>query len=224
MVLRREILYPNLLECCQYTDDTYWKTIFEDLSYGKAPYGAFISKDTLCCRYKNKDFSYKLITKKDSSKIFAEIYKLLNEKLGLLSENEKLEKANEFARTELRLTSQYKSWADIKKKNLKNMLIELFVVDMKKEHNLTIEEAKYLLSTIIVALTYYKAIDGKKDIEFYNGRIRSINGISFEDRKVIIERDIYGQKGPTEIQDTPPEKILMSDIWKKFLKEKGYNC
>ena len=142
--------------------------------------------------------------------------------MGLLSETEKLEKANEFSRAEARLTSQYKCWADIKKKNLKNMLIELFVVDMMKKHNLSIDEGKYLLSIIIVALTYYKAIDGKKDIEFYEGRIRSINGISFEDGKIIVEREIYGQKGPVEIPDTPPEKTLMSDTWKKFLKEKGY--
>ena len=221
MVLRREIIYPNLLECCQYTDDTYWKITFEDLAYGKAPYGAFISKDTLCCRYKNKDFSYKLTTKKEPSKIFSDIYGLLTEKLGLLSEVEKLVKANEFTRFCDRLTGQYKYWSDIKKKNLKNMLLELFVIDMIKKHNLSIKEGKYLLSIIIVALTYYKAIDGKKDIDFYNGRIRSIDGISFRDGKVIVERNIYGQNGVVDIPDTPLEKNLMSDTWKKFLKEKG---
>ena len=44
------------------------KYIFEDLAYGKTPYGAYFNKDFLCCSFKGKEFSYKLDFKK--SKIF----------------------------------------------------------------------------------------------------------------------------------------------------------
>jgi hypothetical protein len=49
MPAKREIAYPVFLEACQYTEDAYWENIFEELAYGKAPYGTYISKDFLCC-------------------------------------------------------------------------------------------------------------------------------------------------------------------------------
>ena len=60
MPIKREIIYPIFLECCQFTDDKFWENVFEDLAYGKTPYGTYISKDFLCCSYKKKEFSYKI--------------------------------------------------------------------------------------------------------------------------------------------------------------------
>ena len=60
MPIKREIVYPIFLECCQFTDDKFWENVFEDLAYGKTPYGTYISKDFLCCSYKKKEFSYKI--------------------------------------------------------------------------------------------------------------------------------------------------------------------
>ena len=88
MPVKREIIYPIFLECCQFADDIFWETIFEDLAYGRAPSGTYISKDFLNCSYKNKEFSYK-IERKDPENIYNDIYKLLTEKLGILSQKEK---------------------------------------------------------------------------------------------------------------------------------------
>jgi hypothetical protein len=60
MLVKKEIIYPIFLECCQYADDTFWENIFEDLAYGKSPYGTYISKDFLCCGYKKKSLVTKL--------------------------------------------------------------------------------------------------------------------------------------------------------------------
>jgi hypothetical protein len=60
MPVKREIVYPVFLECCQYADDIFWENVFEDLAYGKPPYGTYISKGFLCCSFKNKEFSYKI--------------------------------------------------------------------------------------------------------------------------------------------------------------------
>ena len=60
MTIKKEIIYPIFLECCQYTTDIFWENVFEDLSYGKTPYGTYITKDFLCCNYKEKEFSYKI--------------------------------------------------------------------------------------------------------------------------------------------------------------------
>ena len=52
------------MECSQFITDKFWENIFEDLAYGKSPYGTYISKGSLTCKYKDKEFIYK-IEKKD---------------------------------------------------------------------------------------------------------------------------------------------------------------
>ena len=79
MAIKKEILYPVFLECLQFINDAFWENIFEDLAYGKTPYGTYINKDFLCCNYKNKEFSYK-IEKKDPKTLYNDIYSLLGNK------------------------------------------------------------------------------------------------------------------------------------------------
>jgi len=130
MPIKREIIYPIFLECCQFTDDKFWENVFEDLAYGKTPYGTYISKDFLCCSYKKKEFSYK-IEKKLPKDVYNDVYDLLTNKLGLLSPLEKSKKRKIFKDIEEDITESRKNWNDIKKKNIKELLIELYVARMK---------------------------------------------------------------------------------------------
>ena len=45
MPIKKDIVYPGFIECLQFTEDIFWENIFEDLAYGKTPYGTYISKD-----------------------------------------------------------------------------------------------------------------------------------------------------------------------------------
>ena len=92
--MKREIIYSIFLECSDFCTDNYWKNIFEDLAYGQAPYGTYISKGFFCCNYKNKEFSYK-IEKKDARKLFDDICGLCK-KIGLLSHDDKIQKKIDF--------------------------------------------------------------------------------------------------------------------------------
>ena len=76
MTIKREIIYPFFIEASKFADDIFWENIFEDLAYGKTPYGSYISKDFLSCNYTNKEFSYK-IERKDPHILYTEIYNLL---------------------------------------------------------------------------------------------------------------------------------------------------
>ena len=91
MPIKKEIVYPIFIECCKHATDIFWENIFEDLAYGKTPYGTYISKDFLSCKYKKKEFSYK-IERKLPELIYSEVYDLLSNKLGLLSNYEKIKK------------------------------------------------------------------------------------------------------------------------------------
>ena len=56
----RVLAYPCFLSCTEYTEDEYWKNIFEDLAFGITPQGAYISKNYIISNTKNKEFVYKI--------------------------------------------------------------------------------------------------------------------------------------------------------------------
>ena len=215
MPVKKEIVYPIFLECCQYTEDIYWENVFEDLAYEKAPYGTYISKGFLCCSYKKKEFSYK-IEKKSAETVFNEVYNLLAHKLGLASQTEKTNRRKAFSKFEESIKESRQNWNDIKKKNIRELLIELYVVRMKHKHNLSIKQSRYLASIIMVALAF--KVFTSDDIDYNSGQITRIRGIDFGNKQVKVQRDLYN----LDISFAPNivlDKKLMSDNWEKYLKD-----
>ena len=206
--MKKDLLYPYLIECCKYTSDKFWKGVFEDLAYGISPYGTYIHKDMLTCNYKDKGFVYKL-QKKDSKELFDDIVSLFKNKLELVSQDEIIQKKQSVAKN-----ISYDDWSNIKKKNLKEILIERFAIAMCKEHHLSITETRYLVSVIFLSFIF--KVLTSSDITINNGIIESVDGISFENGKVIVEKNIYGQQinmSPDIVMD----KMYMSDEWDKYL-------
>ena len=214
-MIKKEIVYPFFLECIQFTEDAFWENIFEDLLYGIAPYGTYISKNFLICNYKNKEFSYKLEKKDDPEKIYKDIHELLSEKLGILSEKEKIQKSMNFYKINENKNEQ---WIDIKKKNTKDMLIEHYVIEMKKTHNLSLKTAKHLLSYIFFGLSF-KTITSK-NIIYQNGKIISIKDINFINNELIINKKIYTDFDTEEYQEEEyNEKKTFRSLWKKYISK-----
>ena len=172
----KKLVYPFFLDCCQYTDNIFWEDIFANLAFGKPPCGSYISENFLCCRLKQKEFNYK-IENKDSKTVYKEVFSLLRNRLGIFSHQDKVEKINDI-----------KNWNDIKKKKIKELLIELYVSRMRTKYSLSIKQARYLLSTILIAMVF-KVIT-VNDIDYSNGRINKIEGINFSKKQVIITRNL----------------------------------
>jgi hypothetical protein len=214
MPVKREIVYPVFLECCQYADDIFWENVFEDLAYGKPPYGTYISKGFLCCSFKNKEFSYK-IERKDCKILYEDIYNLLTEKLGILSHKEKAQKKLDFHELEKNIKQSRQEWCNIRRKNIKDIMYEKYVIDMKRKHSLSIKSCKYLLSVILLSIMF-KTITAK-DIVFKDDKIQSIEGIDFLKGKVILKRPLCSLE---EIIQEPEESSskLFSENWEKYLK------
>lgn len=214
MVIKKDIVYPIFLECLQHTTDSFWKIVFEDLAYGKAPCGSYISKGFICCSYKDKDFSYK-ICRKDPKQIYSDIYDLFHNRLGILSSKDRNKKKLDFNNIENNIHESKKKWSDIKKKNIKDLLIEMYAIRMKNKYSLSSKQTRYLLSIIFIAMVF-KVITSK-DIQYSNGEIQFIKGITFSTNKFVLNRNIYELE-----KQLPPEIILkqnkMSKNWKKYLE------
>ena len=214
MTNKKDIIYHIFLECSQFITDKFWDNIFEDLAYGKAPYGTYISKGSLTCKYKDKEFIYK-IEKKDPEILYNEVYVLLTKKLGLLSHQDKINKKIDFQNIEDEIKEGRKNWNSIRKKNIKDLLIENYVITMKNKYLLTIKQAKYLLSIIFIGMIF--KIISVKDIEYRDGIITKIEGINFKKKEIILEKDIYDVKYNVS-NILIDDKNLMSFNWEKYLE------
>lgn len=212
MPIKKDIIYPIFLECCQYATDEYWKNIFEDLAYGITPSGTYISKGNLCCNYKKKHFSYPIEQKK-SLVLYNEVYTHLTEKMGLLSQKDRIEKRNEISKIRLDLEESRNIWANIRKKNIREALIQMYVTSKSKEYNLTLKQSRYLLSVIFIAMVF-KSITAK-DINYIDGGIKNIKGIEFTNKQIILDHNIYGKDTTFSPQIIITQKP-MSDTWEKY--------
>ena len=209
-----ELLYPIFLECCQYTEDVFWENIFENLAYGNTPFGSYISKNYICCSYKSKEFSYKIDENKSSEVLFVELYNLFSKRLGILSGKEKSKKQESFHNMENSIKNSRVKWNDIRKKSMKELLIELYVLRMKKKFDLTTHQSKHLLSFILMAIVF-KNIKSE-DVIYENNKITEIKGISFKHGKIIFESDIENVDVSSITQELSSQQ-LMSENWEKFL-------
>ena len=180
----KEIIYPHFLHCCQETEDLYWKYIFEDLSYGRAPYGVYFTKGFMCCGFKGKEFSYRVDPNIPVPQLFKEVKTILKSKLGIQSSSDILSSREKFEKTSERLAlNECNDWNLIKKKEVKCLLLENFIISQSKSLNRM--QQKKLLSSLMLAIQL--KIINNDDININEGRVVEID--KWEEIKVLHLKD-----------------------------------
>lgn len=147
----KEIIFPHFLHCCQETDDLYWKYIFEDFSYGRAPYGVYFTKGFMCCGFRGKEFSYKVDQNKPTPELFQEVKSILQTKLGIQSREDRQLQREKFDKSAAQLSlAECNDWNDVKRKEVRGLLLERFILD--KCHGQTRSQTKKALATLMLSL------------------------------------------------------------------------
>ena len=189
MPIKRDIVYPIFLKTVPFTEDSFWKDTFENLSYSICPSGSFISKGFLCSNIKGKEFVYKFIDK-EPQKIYEDVYKLLKEKMSIMSKNERSILLKEFEEVEQNIKKiRTCSWNEIKKKGIRDILFQNYLIEMKNKFELKSSQIKKLYVLINLCLTL-KSISNS-DIDYVDGEIKTVNGITFSKGKYKVDIDIY---------------------------------
>jgi len=189
MPIKRDIIYPIFLKTIQYTEDIFWKDTFENLSYSICPNGSYISKGFLCSSVKGKEFVYKFIDK-EPDKIYEDVYRLLKEKLNIMSRNERGLLLKEFEEVEQSIKKiRTCNWNEIKKKGIKDILFQNYLISMKKTYNLSNVQIKKLYNLINLCIVLKSLTNS--DISYKDGEILNINGITFSNGKYKVDIDIY---------------------------------
>ena len=209
MPLKRDVIYPIFLKCITYTEnDAFWKETFEELSYGNCYQGSYINKGFICSNLKGKEFTYKFIDK-EPEKIYNDITKLFKEKLNIMSKNDRIILINEFEEVEKNLKNiKNTEWSDIKKKSLKDVLFQNFLIKSKKIYELSDYQLKKIYNYINLGLML-KSIKNS-DIIYDKGEIKEIKGITFCKSKYKIDIDIYSglDEEISKISEKKDKKLL----------------
>lgn len=204
----RVLVYPCFLACTEYTEDEYWKNIFEDLAFGITPQGAYISKNYIISNTKNKEFVYKINNEAaDAETIFLDIYNLFSEKLGIKSVQEIEDYKNSIDSSEL----VFDSWNSIKKKSIRDSIILNYVVRNSTEYELSRAKSKELLNTINLGILL-KFISNKH-IRYEEGEIKKIVGFEFDKGHFTFNKTT---EFTPNILEYNKYKISLTDAWVKF--------
>lgn len=178
--------YPFFLECCKHTTDPYWIDIFTKLAYNQTLYGIILNKNYISCKIPDRNFTYGLDPTISSKKLYTDIYKLLKDKYGLESQNDKTLKAERFAEANVNKNMNVQSWSEVRKKTSKDRFIQSFARDIGTSCNLNDKEIRALIITIQNGFVGQTITN--KDIEFSDGKITGIRGINItEDNKIDID-------------------------------------
>ena len=90
------------------------------------------------------------IEKKEPKLLYNDIYFLLLNKLGLLSNKDKIKNKLDFYN--INNNKDNTSWSCIRKKNIKDLLLENYVINIKNKYSLSIIQTKYLLSILFISM------------------------------------------------------------------------
>jgi hypothetical protein len=206
----KELMYPFLLECIAFTTDPYWKSIFEELAYCSPPYSTYISKDVIICNIKDREFAYK-IQRKSPEILYNEISDIFRKKLGLSSPSEILSNKNNICHCE----ELYDDWAMIKKKNIRKMLVERYLIEMKNKYSLSVQQTRFLDDIIFLSLILRVLLP--VHIIINKGVIENIVGITFEMGKINVNYNMYDVQTGVHQPEFIIDENLMSTNWYKFL-------
>jgi hypothetical protein len=159
---------------------------------------------------KGREFNYKFIDK-DEKTIYNDIVKILKEKFNIMSKNDRKVLFDELEEVEKNLKDiKNQEWSNIKKKNLKDIFFQNYLINMKKKYELRDSQIKKIHNFINLGLML-KTIKNS-DIIYCNGEIQEINGISYTKGKYFIDIDIYSGLD----EDTTPKNNKKEQ---KFLKD-----
>ncbi len=213
--MKKDLKYPIFLKVSQCEHDLYWQYIFEEMAYDMCPFGVYIdhSSFSVHCNLKGKQFNYGL-QDKSAEDIHTELIQLFKTKLNLYSKNEYLQ-----SRTHLneQLKIKFESWKEIKKKSIKDILLENFILSLREKIGCSYVQLRKLLSILQMAFHFKMITHNDVIIDPHDNKIVDIVGFNAENLNtmtlVIPTMEMYKTDKTTDNQKTD-----LIALWEKYIK------
>lgn len=151
--IKREIGHPIFLEVAGLATDPFWKMLYQDFAYQTYPIGIQIDQHVVLSTFKGQQFNYDFSAKM-ADEICSELTHLLRTKRKIYSKKDTLSQRDNFAHLRFQPVG---GWRSIKKKNIKDILIENFIIRFRQKYNLTLKQSQ-LFHRFINIQFYFKRI------------------------------------------------------------------
>jgi hypothetical protein len=210
----RSIKHPIFLGARDYTSDFFWKKVFENLAYGDPPKGVYIKDSKLYSLTKKKEFSYDF-SEKDSEQVYTDVHQILSKVFGLKCKSEQSRRREMFDQYISSNSSRRNEdvWSRLKRKTIRDNLLQDYVISCKNKYELSDEEVKKLYFYVSVGPTY--KLFSSSDIHLVDGVIDKIDGINISQGAVTVDRTFTE---PSSSSSSHPEKtknsVYIFDLWK----------
>ncbi len=208
----KELLYSCFLACTDYTDDNFWKNIFEELAFGVCPSSTYINKNYIISNSRGKEFVYKINPDLEPETLFWDVYNLLSEKVGIKSTREIEEYKQNIDNSE----TIYVTWSNIKKKTIRDAIILQYVLEQTDLYELSRSKSRELFNLINLGILLKFIVS--KHIILNNGRIESIYGFLYSKNDFIYTKNVDYASNTIEYNKF---KIPMNELWIRFVEILG---
>lgn len=220
------VQHPVFLRCCQFLSDPFWVFLFEDMAYGKCPYGVVIQDECMYCILRGREFTYSLQQSKSPEEICNDLCHILSTKLNILSQQDHFRFRDECQVHTKNYMEGIHSWNDIRKKNLKDVLLEKYSLTQKAKYDYTNRLTHTLFAVIFIGLQFKTILH--RQIEYHHHTVQKIHGITCEPRRIVCAYNVFITKTTTNnnISNTSnkvPRRSVststmrMSHAWKRYL-------
>jgi hypothetical protein len=219
----KPVVNPIFEQLANLTEDVFWKTIFLDCSRCKFPRGFTFKNNVLTFKKGNKMTCLELTSNLAES--FTSCINFFQSAGGIMSkkDREKIRKLEEERILEQIESDLDKNWKDIKKENLKEVLLNEFIKEISEKLNFNEKEKNELSTTIKkgIILKYFN----NDNIIMEDGKIIEIEGLIYDDekRQHDIHEDCISKKirkpsdlGIEKIKKTK-NVVKFIDMWTKYL-------
>ena len=213
------VTYPIFLRCCQYLTDPFWVYLFEDMAYGKCPYGIILKDNCIYSVLKNREFTYSLHQPdKDTKTICEDLCTIFSSKLHLLSQKDHFRYRNECQNYVTNYMKNMYQWNDIRKKSLKDLLLEQYSLSQKQRHQYSYAFTRKLFAIIFIGIQFKTILS--KHIHYRNRAITKIDGVQCHPTRIVCSFNIFVTK--TNSSPSVPTKsskfiTKLSVSWKRYL-------
>lgn len=215
------VSYPIFLRCCQYLSDPFWIYLFEDMAYGKCPYGIILKDNCLYSVLKNREFTFSLHQpEKNLQTLCEELCTILSSKLHLLSQKDHFRHRDECQNYVTNYMNNLFQWNDIRKKTLKDLLLEQYSLEQKSKFQYSYAFTKKLFAIIFIGIQFKTILS--KNIHYQNRKITQIEGLFCEPAKISCAFNIFVNNQNPSLSASVPTKsprfiTKLSVSWKRYL-------
>jgi hypothetical protein len=208
--------FPKMIEASLRQKSIFWGKVFENLAFGKAPHGCFITSSSfLVCKLKGSSFSYFLGGEKTVDEQAQDVIDIFTKKLNYMSIQDRITKLNSFLEIKEKIKQRYmeNKWSDFKKKKHKDQLVASYVINLTKNSGADLHEKQVLLSIIYMGLIFKKITSD--DMKLQNCEIESITTLTKSKEGWKIMDSECATKKTTLSRTLAKKKKTLSSMWGK---------